>query len=69
MMGVFNMAMSLGVLIGSLVAGSLMDLIGLEYAFYVTAIILAASAVAGSVLIARRGPARTEDATTDSGDS
>jgi len=68
MMGVFNMAMSLGVLIGSLVAGSLMDLIGLEYAFYVTAIILAASAVAGGLLIARRGPDQKEGVSTDSGD-
>lgn len=69
MMGVFNMAMSLGVLIGSLVAGSLMDLIGLEYAFYITSIILAVSAVAGSLLIARRGPPRQEGVSTDSGDS
>ena len=68
MMGVFNMAMSLGVLIGSLVAGSLTDLIGLEYAFYVTAIILAASAVAGGLLIARRGPTQKEGVSTDSGD-
>ena len=69
MMGVFNMAMSLGILIGSLVAGSVMDLIGLEYAFYITSIILAVSAVAGGLLIARGGPARTEDVSTDSGDS
>ena len=69
MMGVFNMAMSLGILIGSLVAGSVMDLIGLEYAFYITSIILAVSAVAGSLLIARRGPAQKEGVSTDSGDS
>ena len=69
MMGVFNMAMSLGILIGSLVAGSVMDLIGLEYAFYITSIILAVSAVAGGLLIARGGPARTEDVSTDSGDN
>ena len=68
MMGVFNMAMSLGVLIGSLVAGSVMDLIGLEYAFYIVAVILAVSAVVGSLLIARRGPAREEGASTDSTD-
>jgi DHA1 family multidrug resistance protein-like MFS transporter len=68
MMGVFNMAMSLGVLIGSLVAGSVMDLIGLEYAFYITSIILAVSAVAGSLLIARRGPTREEGVSTDSTD-
>jgi hypothetical protein len=55
-------------LIGSLVAGSVMDLIGLEYAFYITSIILAVSAVAGSLLIARRGPTREEGVSTDSTD-
>jgi len=69
MMGVFNMAMSLGVLIGSLVAGLFMDLIGLEYVFYIVSIILAVSAVAGAPLIARRGPPREEGVSTDSGDS
>ncbi|MFC1927567.1 MFS transporter [Chloroflexota bacterium] len=69
MMGVFNMAMSVGILIGSLVAGSFMDLIGLEYVFYTTSVILAVSAVAGGLLIARGGPAREEGVFTDSGDS
>jgi MFS family permease len=58
MMGVFNMAMSLGVLIGSLLAGSFMDLIGLEYVFYIVSVILVVTAVAGGLLIARRGSAR-----------
>jgi DHA1 family multidrug resistance protein-like MFS transporter len=69
MMGVFNMAMSLGVLIGSLVAGSSMDLVGLGYVFYIVSIILAASAVAGGLLIARGGPTREEGVSTDSDDS
>ena len=69
MMGVFNMAMSVGILIGSLVAGSFMDLIGLEYVFYTVSVILAVSAVAGCLLIARRGPAREKGSSTDSGDS
>jgi MFS family permease len=69
MMGVFNMAMSGGILIGSLVAGSFMDLIGLEYVFYTVSVILAVSAVAGGLLIARRGPTRKEGVSTDSGDS
>jgi DHA1 family multidrug resistance protein-like MFS transporter len=68
MMGVFNMAMSLGVLIGSLVAGSFMDLIGLEYAFYIVSIILAVSAVAGGLLIARSGPPAREDVSAEFGD-
>ncbi|OGN95235.1 MAG: quinolone resistance protein [Chloroflexi bacterium RBG_13_50_10] len=69
MMGVFNMAMSAGVLIGSLVAGSFMDLFGLEYVFYIVAIVLAVSAVAGGLLIARRDPTREEGLFTDSNDS
>ena len=69
MMGVFNMAMSAGVLIGSLLAGSFMDLFGLEYVFYIVSIILAVSAVAGGLLIARRGPAPEEGVSTHSGDS
>ena len=69
MMGVFNMAMSVGILIGSLLAGSFMDLIGLEYVFYIVSIILVVSAVAGGLLIARRGPTQEEGVSTDSGDS
>jgi MFS family permease len=67
-MGVFNMAMSVGILIGSLVAGSFMDVFGLEYVFYTTSVILVVSAVTGGLLIAR-GPAREEDVSTDSDDS
>jgi len=69
MMGVFNMAMSVGILIGSLVAGSFMDLIGLEYVFYTVSVILAVSAVAGGLLMARRGPPREEGVSADSNDS
>jgi DHA1 family multidrug resistance protein-like MFS transporter len=68
-MGVFNLAMSVGILIGSLVAGSFMDLFGLEYVFYTTSGILVVSAVAGGLLIARGGPARGESVFTDPGDS
>ena len=68
MMGVFNMAMSLGILIGSLLAGSFMDLIGLEYVFYIVSVVLVVSAVTGCLLIARRRPARGADVSTDSAD-
>ena len=68
-MGVFNMSMSVGILMGSLVAGSLMDLFGLEYVFYTTSVILVVSAVTGGLLIARGGPAREESVSTDSDDS
>ena len=68
-MGVFNMAMSVGILMGSLVAGSFMDLFGLKYVFYTTSVILAVSAVTGGLLIARAEPAREEDVFADSADS
>jgi len=68
-MGVFNMAMSVGILMGSLVAGSFMDLFGLEYVFYTTSVILVLSAVTGGLLIARGGPAREESVSIDSDDS
>jgi DHA1 family multidrug resistance protein-like MFS transporter len=68
-MGVFNMAMSVGILVGSLVAGSLMDLFGLEYVFYTTSVILVLSAVSGGLLIARGGPAREESVSVDSDDN
>jgi DHA1 family multidrug resistance protein-like MFS transporter len=60
MMGVFNMAMSAGVLIGSLLAGSFMDLLGLKYVFYIISIILVVSAVAGGSMIARGGTREEE---------
>jgi len=69
MMGVFNMAMSVGILIGSLVAGSFMDLIGLEYVFYTTSVILVVSAVAGGLLISRGRSAREESVSTGFDDS
>jgi len=69
MMGVFNLAMSVGILIGSLVAGSFTDLFGLEYAFYTTSLILVASAVAGGLLINRGAPAQEESVFTDPGNS
>jgi DHA1 family multidrug resistance protein-like MFS transporter len=69
MMGVFNMAMSVGVLIGSLVTGSFMDLLGLNYAFYTVSIILILSALAGSLLIARGGQTQEGDTLTESRDN
>lgn len=68
MMGFFNMAMSVGILIGALVAGSFVDLFGLEYVFYTVSVILVMSAVAGGLLITRGAPARQEDASPDSSD-
>jgi MFS family permease len=68
MMGVFNMAMSVGMLIGALLAGSFADLFGLEYVFYTVSVVLVVSAVAGGLLITRGAPARQEDVSADSSD-
>jgi MFS family permease len=68
MMGIFNMAMSVGILLGSFVAGSLMDQLGLDYVFYITSIILILSALASAPMIVRGGQAQWEDPSSDSGD-
>lgn len=56
-MGVFNMAMSAGVLLGSIGAGAVMDLLGLSYAFFMTGAFLAAATAAAAFMIRRPGPA------------
>lgn len=59
MMGVFNMAMSAGVFVGSLGAGSVADAFGLEWAFVAVGVVVAVSAVVGERLLASRPePAR-----------
>ncbi|MFP3928555.1 MAG: MFS transporter [Desulfobacteraceae bacterium] len=52
-MGVFNMAMSAGVLLGSMGAGAVMDLLGLSHAFFMTGAFLAAATVAAAFMIRR----------------
>ena len=52
MMGLYNMSMSAGMLLGSVIAGSLMDLWGMEYAFYSIAGLLAVGTVFSCRLIA-----------------
>lgn len=66
MMGIFNMAMSIGILLGSFVAGSLMDHIGLDYVFYITSIILILSALVGGPMIARGVQAQGKNTSSDS---
>ena len=51
MMGVFSMAMSVGVVLGAVAAGVLMDRIGLIYVFFLISAILFISAIVGSILI------------------
>ena len=68
MMGIFNMAVSVGMLIGSLLAGSVMDMLGLNYVFYIISVILILSALVGGKMIARGEQAQGEDSSSDSGD-
>ncbi len=55
-MGVFNMAMSAGVLLGSIGSGAAMDFFGLQYAFYLTATFLALATGVAVFLIGRSEP-------------
>ncbi|MBS3809750.1 MAG: MFS transporter, partial [Desulfobacterales bacterium] len=54
MMGVFNMAMSAGLFVGAMGVGSLMDILGIAWAFYIVALFLFASTIAAVIMI---GPA------------
>jgi predicted MFS family arabinose efflux permease len=56
MMGIFNMVMSIGILLGSMIAGFLMDLFGLPYAFYGTAAFLLVSTGFAAWLITSGNP-------------
>jgi MFS family permease len=56
-MGVFNMAMSFGVFVGSMAAGTIMDLMGLSYAFFTTALFLLFSTAVAVTLINRSADA------------
>ncbi|MFO7760513.1 MAG: MFS transporter [Thermodesulfobacteriota bacterium] len=58
MMGVYNLAMSSGVLIGSLTAGIIMDLIGLSWSFFLIGVIVLTLALAASSLIKNTTPTR-----------
>jgi len=52
-MGVFSMAMSAGVLLGSIGAGAVMDLLGISYAFYAVSVFLVCSTTAAAVMISK----------------
>jgi MFS family permease len=53
MMGVFSMAMSAGVLLGSIGAGAVMDLIGLSYVFYAVSVFLVCATAAAAAMISK----------------
>ena len=55
-MGVFNMAMSGGFILGSLLTGLVVDILGLGFAFFIVAIVIAVSAVSAVPMIRRPGP-------------
>jgi MFS family permease len=55
MMGVFSMAMSAGVLIGSIGSGAVMDFLGLQFAFYITAVLLLLATGVAAFLIWKSG--------------
>ncbi|MEE8517784.1 MAG: MFS transporter, partial [Dehalococcoidia bacterium] len=56
MMGVFNMAMSVGILFGSLTGGIAVDTLGLKYAFPIIAVVLLAATFVSAAMI--RSPSR-----------
>lgn len=61
MMGAFNTALSIGILIGSMGGGLLMDLFGIEYAFYGVAVFLLVSTGFSSWLISSGQTQETPD--------
>jgi predicted MFS family arabinose efflux permease len=56
MMGVFNMAMNAGVFIGAMGVGAMVDLLGIEWAFYIVAGFLAFCAIAAALMIRPKAP-------------
>ena len=57
MMGVFSLAMSVGVFIGAMVAGSLMDLLGLSWSFFlIGAVVCLLTLLAAALIAAGTGP-------------
>ena len=51
MMGIFNLAMSCGVLTGAVLAGCSMDVIGIEWSFFIPAVAIAIFTLIGAYLI------------------
>lgn len=67
MMGVFSMAMSAGVLVGSIGAGAVMDLIGLSYVFYAVSVFLVCATAAAAVMISQPGMSLGEEIVKEKG--
>jgi MFS family permease len=62
MMGIFSMSMSAGILVGSLMAGGLVDSLGVEYAFPAVALVLLTSTVVSATMIRSGMDAKPEGA-------
>lgn len=60
MMGVLSFAMSIGVLTGAILAGTSMDLFGIEWSFYVPACAILLLSSLGALLIYKNAPIRIE---------
>lgn len=56
MMGIYNLAMSSGVFIGSLAAGTIVDLLGLDWSFFLIGGIVFVLALSASSLIGKSSP-------------
>jgi hypothetical protein len=54
-MGVFSMAMSAGVFLGSIGSGAVMDFFGLSYVFYAVSVFLVCATAAAAVMISKPG--------------
>ena len=68
MMGVFNMSMSAGILVGSLAAGLLVDSYGVEYAFPFVAVALLISTIISALMIKAGSDHESEPGLPASGD-
>jgi predicted MFS family arabinose efflux permease len=68
MMGVFNMSMSAGILVGSLAAGLLVDSYGVEYAFPFVAVALLISTIVSALMIKAGSAQESEPGLSGSAD-
>lgn len=66
MMGVFNMAMSVGIFAGSLAAGGLVDTIGLSAMFITVGVVLVAAGLLAVFLMKARDALPVTSSTTRS---
>lgn len=61
MMGIFNLAMSMGILTGAMISGTAMDILGLDFAFYISGITLCILTLIGIWMIWTSEPGSITD--------